>query len=274
MYSRIVVPVDCSDMAWTAIGPAHHLAQKWGADLELISVVHYGWEVEHATADIEQYLAACGLQEDTIVTVFETQAKQPADELADHLEKHPGSLVVMTSHGRGRSAALLGSVAERLLHLVPDPILVFGPSVDGDHAGLEGRLLVCVDGTETSELALDLAAPWAKDFDMEPWVVAVAKEVPAAVGGEPVVESAYPHRMADRLGKAVGREVEFEALHGKDPAKSVASFAETYEGGLIIAATHGRTGLDRFRGGSVAMDIVHHAPCPVLLIMAPEGTET
>ena len=242
MYSRIVVPVDCSDMAWTAIGPAHQLAEKWGAELELISIVHYGWEIEQTTADIEQYLAACGLQDQTIVTVYETRARQAADELADHLGKHPGSFVVMTSHGRGRSAALLGSVAERLLHVVPDPILIFGPSVDGDHAGLEGRMLVCVDGTATSEVALDVAAPWALEFDMEPWVVAVAQEVPAAVGGEHVIESAYPHRMADRLQKAIGREVEYEALHGKDPAKSVAEFARNYEGGLIVAATHGRTG--------------------------------
>jgi nucleotide-binding universal stress UspA family protein len=151
--------------------------------------------------------------------------------------------------------------------------MIFGPSIDGDHSGLDGRMLVCVDGTATSEVALDVAGPWALEFDMEPWVVAVSQEVPAAVGGEQFVESAYPHRMADRLQQAIGREVEYEALHGKHPAKSVAEFAKTYRGGLIVAATHGRTGLDRLTEGSVAMDIVHHAPCPVLLIRPPEEDE-
>lgn len=268
MYSRIVVPVDCSELAWAAIGPARQLAHQWGAELEVVSVVHYGWEIEHATADIERYLATCGWQEGTIVTVFETRVRQVAEVIADHLEMHAGSFVVMTSHGRGRSAALFGSVAEMLLRAIDGPIMVLGPSIDGDYLEFAGKMLVCVDGSKTSEVAIDIAGPWARELELEPWVVSVAEEVSAVIGGEAVVETAYPHRMADRLSKQIGSEVEveYETLHRKDPARALADFARSYDAGLIVAATHGRTGFDRLSEGSVAMDIVHSAPCPVLLI--------
>jgi nucleotide-binding universal stress UspA family protein len=269
MYSRIVVPVDCSDLAWTAVVPAKRLAQKWDADLEVLSVVHYGREAKQATADIEQHLAVLGWRDETIVTVVESGKWQVADvvadAVADHVNSQPGSFVLMTSHGRGRSAALFGSVAGELLQLVEDPIMVFGPSVDADHMSFDGRMLVCVDTTEFSEAALDVVAPWALELEMDPWVVSVTEEAPMVIGGERIVETVYPHRMADRISAALGREVDFDALHGRDPAKAIASFAK-YQGGLIVAATHGRTGRDRLSEGSVAMNIVRHAPCPVLLI--------
>lgn len=269
MYTRIVVPVDCSDMAWTAIGPARQLSQDWGVDLEMVSVVHLDQEVEHAAADMNGYLGACGWQEETVVTVLVSATRSVADELASYIESIPDTLVVMTSHGRGRSAALVGSVAEQLLQRLPDPIMVFGPSIDGKYVGFTGRMLVCIDGSEVSEKALDVAVPWVTDLAMEPWVIAVSPETQGAGGGDQIVESAYPHRMAEHLRAAVGREVEFELLHGRDPAVVVGQFARDYDAELIVAATHGRTGIGRLTNGSVAMDIVHHAPCPVLLTRVP-----
>lgn len=269
MYSRVVVPVDASELAWTAVGPAHLLAEKWDAELELISVVHYGWEIEPTTADIERYLAAFGWQEGTIVTVLETRVRHVADVLADHVGHHEGSFVVMSSAGRGRSAALVGSVAERLLQDLPSPVLVLGPAAVGDQLAFEGRMLVCVDGTYASERALEAAAPWAQNLDMKPWVISVAEESPVAVGGETLVDTGYPHRLADQLARTVNRSVEYETLHRKDPARAIVEHAKDYGAGLIVAATHGRTGLERFSEGSVAMNIVHRAPCPVLLVCSP-----
>ena len=271
-YKRVVVPVDCSELAWTGIGPACQLAEKWGADLEVMSVVHYEWEVEKARADIERYLAACGSHAKTIVTVFESHSRHVADLVATHVDAFPGSFVVMTSHGRGRSAAVFGSVAERLLQLVPGPMMVFGPSVDQDHVGLTGRMLVCVDGTETSEAAVVIASQWAQDLDMEPWVVAAADQpAPAMLGGEVgegVVESNYPRHIAEQMSASLGRPVNFDTLHGRDAAKAVADYAKDSDTGLIVAATHGRSGFDRLTEGSIAMNIVHYAPCPVVLIRA------
>jgi nucleotide-binding universal stress UspA family protein len=39
---------------------------------------------------------------------------------------------------------------------------------------------------------------------------------------------------------------------------------------LIFLATHGRTGFERLRSGSVAAAVVHQARCPVVMFRPPE----
>ena len=281
-YRRIIVPVDCSDLAWAALGPARMLADHWGADLDLFSVVQFPWEVEHSQHDIENYLGVTGMMGDADqpeVTIQVSRSLRVADELAVHADLHPGSLVVMTSHGRGRSAALLGSVAERTLRSTPGtPVMLFGPKIEGDHAGLTGRMLVCVDGSDASESAVGEAIRFGRSLDLHPWVVSVAGvSAPASVGGpggETFVDSVYPRRVAEDMAAELGRPVDFDTLHGSDAAKAIVDYAKSYDTGLIVAATHGRTGLDRFTEGSVAMAIVHDAPCPVVLVKIPESDES
>jgi nucleotide-binding universal stress UspA family protein len=48
--------------------------------------------------------------------------------------------------------------------------------------------------------------------------------------------------------------------------KSLASIIEEDEIDLIVVGTHGRTGLGKLLLGSVAEDILRHAPCPVLTV--------
>ena len=62
---------------------------------------------------------------------------------------------------------------------------------------------------------------------------------------------------------------QFETLHHRHPGKAVGEFADAIGASLIVASTHGRTGLARLALGSVAMEIVRHAPCPVVLNRPP-----
>ena len=48
-------------------------------------------------------------------------------------------------------------------------------------------------------------------------------------------------------------------------AKELAAFEEK-GAGLIVMATHGRTGLEHFLMGSVAERVVRSAPCPVFTV--------
>jgi nucleotide-binding universal stress UspA family protein len=52
--------------------------------------------------------------------------------------------------------------------------------------------------------------------------------------------------------------------------------SQDLEADLIVIATHGRGGWQRFLFGSVAEKVVRLAPCPVLVVHAPqaEGGET
>ncbi|HEY1171454.1 MAG TPA: universal stress protein [Verrucomicrobiae bacterium] len=50
----------------------------------------------------------------------------------------------------------------------------------------------------------------------------------------------------------------------------ITAFAQTQKTGLIVVSTHGNTGLKRFVLGSVAENVVRHAPCPVLVVREQE----
>ena len=54
-----------------------------------------------------------------------------------------------------------------------------------------------------------------------------------------------------------------KVLHG-GPGRTIPRFAERLPAALIALGAHGRSGLSRIAFGSVATEVVRHAPCPVL----------
>jgi nucleotide-binding universal stress UspA family protein len=56
------------------------------------------------------------------------------------------------------------------------------------------------------------------------------------------------------------------AVRWGSPVDSIVSYAIDHRVGMIVIATHGRTGLSHVLLGSVAEHIVREAPCPVLTI--------
>lgn len=68
---------------------------------------------------------------------------------------------------------------------------------------------------------------------------------------------------------ATGRKVVHAVVEGS-PKVEIIRYARTHEIGLIVLATHGRSGLAHIIMGSVAESVVRTAPCPVLTVR-PEG---
>jgi nucleotide-binding universal stress UspA family protein len=55
-----------------------------------------------------------------------------------------------------------------------------------------------------------------------------------------------------------------------NPAEIILRTAEEQDCGLIVMATHGRSGIDRLRLGSVTQHVVRHAQIPTLVVQASE----
>jgi nucleotide-binding universal stress UspA family protein len=72
--------------------------------------------------------------------------------------------------------------------------------------------------------------------------------------------------------KANGIKVGKELLEGR-PEEKIIDYAKTLPADLIILATHGYTGMKRLMFGSVALQVLHDAKVPVLLIRAFPGPE-
>jgi nucleotide-binding universal stress UspA family protein len=139
---RLVVALDGSPLAEQALPPARELARALGVPLVLLSVVDllqpafaadpYGGVsypriltiLEEGT---EQYLAEVAVRERkhgvTVETVRATG--NPSEVIAHYVKAHPDSLLVLGTHGRsGWRAALIGSVARRVVLLASAPVLV------------------------------------------------------------------------------------------------------------------------------------------------------
>jgi nucleotide-binding universal stress UspA family protein len=75
-------------------------------------------------------------------------------------------------------------------------------------------------------------------------------------------------RLADFQVSDPAIQVEHLVLSGH-PADQILQLAEETQCGLIVIATYARAGLDRMMMGSVAEEVVRHAPCSVLCVKSP-----
>jgi len=265
MVQHLIVPVDGSDASWRAVDVAVALAQRGDATIDVIEVVFDQHDLPATEAGLTERLDQHDTADVPVTTHVRVAAESVAQVLGNEVEQHPEVTVVLASHGRGRSAALLGSVTEELLERIFGPVLVVGPHVS--NSGFEGPIIVTVDGSDASESVLPLAAAWGIELGVEPWIIEVAE--PGTVVSADVSDSAYPARLARTLSRDSGHSVQFEILHGEHVHDEVADFASSLNASLIVASTRGRTGMSRFVIGSTAAAIVRHAPCPVLLVRPP-----
>jgi nucleotide-binding universal stress UspA family protein len=268
MITRVVVPLDGSEHAVRAVGPARALAEATGAWLRLVTT-RWDNEVDHARQHLEHEAAALGF--DRVETVVVHDRSAPEAILVESREA--GSVVCMATHGRGGVRQMvLGSVAEAVLRGSSRPILLVGPSVERGvwqfaQWFLHGNLLVALDGSKISEVILPVAADWAGLLELREWMVQVLP--PSTDAGidapERQTESAYVRNVARGM-HAADSPSQWEILHAPDAAEALIAYACRLPATMVAMATHGRTGLARVALGSVAMRVVHHSPCPVLVL--------
>lgn len=140
--ARVVVPVDGSDLAESALPTARRLCSDFDAPLHLVRVVDPGTALDLVdvglfspcvyqstllalNADATLELAALRDHEagSGVTVTSELRTGSPAAELLGSLRAD--DLVVMTSHGAGGTAGwCIGGVAEKLLRRAPAPILI------------------------------------------------------------------------------------------------------------------------------------------------------
>lgn len=141
------------------------------------------------------------------------------------------------------------------------------------------KILVAIDGSAHSELALQRAAQFAGEA-AEVSVLTVSSVVNFATFGglgyalDSPYETPTREEVAEILAKATDylreRGITPRTVHRiGTPADSILAEAETQHPDLIVIGSHGRSGVTRFLLGSVSSAVVSHAPCTVLVAKAP-----
>jgi nucleotide-binding universal stress UspA family protein len=142
------------------------------------------------------------------------------------------------------------------------------------------RILVAVDGSHTSELALQEAIRLTKAFSAKLRIVHAVdtvnlniegdfidpNEVWSAMrqGGEAILAKALSNARETGID-AESKLIEIDTLGHRIP-EMIAAEAEAWPADLIVICTHGRSGLSRLFLGSVAEGVIRVATKPVLLI--------
>lgn len=250
---RLILPLDRGVPSLRALAPALLLKARLGAELEVVTWSSSAVEGERARARLVDALAevGCPMPVEAIVTADAGPGPALAHAAADR-----DAVLVMASHGRsGLGHAVLHSTAEDVLGATDRPVVLVGPYVG--RWSPDGTLLVAVDSSATAEAILEPAQAWAAALRMPVQLVEV---VEAGVTCPPdLLEGSYVVRLSRHLADAPS---DFDVLHG-EPAAAISRHAGRAD--LIALATRHRTGLARTVLGSVAMRIVHNAPCPVIV---------
>lgn len=265
MVEHLIVPVDGSEESWSAFEIALALARSSNARIDIVQIVAHFGEVPDAERIMRERVSEHDTSGVTVDVGVELVGLGVAGKLTELTTAQPGSTIVMASHGRGRSAALIGSVTEEVLRTTFGPMIVVGPHAEVPD--FTRPIIVTVDGTDLSESAVPLAAAWAIELGSSAWIVEVLD--PGLVLPPDIAETIYTSRLAHRMQALSGHEVEHEVLRSHDPVEAVTEYATSKNASLIVAATHGRTGASRLALGSTASGFVRHATCPVLLVRPP-----
>lgn len=111
---------------------------------------------------------------------------------------------------------------------------------------------------------LDAAVGFPPDFDPETGGALPTPRVPApATVRRDYTEEALA-QLRDLVPDAFSGTAEVKVVDG-NPADAILRVVQELGVDLIVMGTHGRTGLKHVLLGSVAENVLHHAPCPVLL---------
>ena len=144
-YRHVLVAFDGSPEAELALAHAVAMAQVYRAKLTVVAVVPppplLAWQApggmrgmhQSEQKELAQRLraAADGVPDDLSVTT-QLLDGDPAREILHHAREGKTDVIVMGSRGRGRvTAALLGSVSNRVMHDATVPVIVIHRPSDG-----------------------------------------------------------------------------------------------------------------------------------------------
>ncbi len=294
---RILFPTDFSRCAEQALVHALAYAEKYRAELHLLhAVVLHGYDPynpDHNLAEVEEQIVE-SLQKDasqrmavaidpatekklTVVRV-EKRGVSTAPVILEYAEENAIDLIVMGTHGRrGLGQLFLGSVAEAVVREAGCSVLTVREQKDPKPASDMDTMLVPIDFSEHSRRALEYAKKIATAFEARLQLLHVVEQMihPSfyAIGKtsildlDPDIVGRSQREMERWLQEVEGPNVSAETFVIDGRAnRDIVKFAEDHDSDLIVIATHGLSGLDRFLMGSVTQKVVRRAPCPVFTV--------
>ena len=310
MYSKVIVPLDGSELSERSLPYARLIAGALSLPIELVEAFDVLPPAMHAASAMfatERMLEEARAQSGHYLEQVRTELRgmgfaatattlpgAPAPAIVDWVGDDPEALVVMSTHGRGGIARwALGSVADKVLHSIPNPVLLIRGNAGKAAAAIEPKaVLVPLDGSTLSELSLEHAATMAAALRSRIVLLRINLDAelyrqylsPAARGADAEAESDWASieeltraeaddaRMSlERAAQRLANECRFpgnvalRSVESRNVAEAIVDVAAA-EQAMPVMTTHGRSGINRLVLGSVTDRVVRHSDVPVLVV--------
>ncbi len=307
-YRRILLPLDGSDVAQSAVATAAGISRLFDSELTLVTVLP---ESARAAQPVEAStnLSATGVAGQAVsvradgvayLTRVADELKQAgvatnsvsivnsdvATEIVLTARDREVDLIVMATRGRsGIVRGVLGSVTDRVIHSSPVPVMV--APVKNNHdvtSWTPNYVVVPLDGSELAESALPHAESIAR-AGKAPIILVRAISFPATFAANPYgsmttvlvagmeeeerTARRYLSEIATRL-RARGHSVETHIGSGH-PRVEITEAAMDSDNAIVVMTTRGASGLTRWVMGSVADSVIRSSRIPVVVIPPNTG---
>jgi nucleotide-binding universal stress UspA family protein len=297
---NILVPTDFSQMSVQAIESAKQLARRFGASIHLTHVHEFSYTADFVPSaspivpfsfmpyehdidpairkELESVAQDSGMSSASCHVLTGTP---PFDEICRLARTISADLIIMPTHGRtGLKHVFLGSTAERIVQHSSSPVLVTRGNSARSNNGSRftmRTILVPVDFSSCSREGLEYAISFANEFGAKiillhtTYLGYIYSSEGTVIYDIPALKEAARQK-AERQMQEIVRSINFggvkyeTVLTEGSPVLDICAFAKNHGVDLIITSTHGLTGLKHVLIGSVAEQVVRHAPCSVLVV--------
>lgn len=288
--SRVLVPVDGSELAAKALPVAEYLCRQLAAELDLVNVLStfvlppvVGQE--YIPAEVYQQLEDQQRQEardyldrvatearlhgvGTAVHTYIARGNAAAEVLNLAAQLQP-TLIVMTTHGRtGLARFALGSVADRVVRGGQAPVLLLRSFPPSRHGPDLSHALVPLDGSPLAggplfSIVPRLAGPVLRTITLLR-VVDPRDGSQGRMDAETYLDDVR-RRLIERLA---GRECTVSCLVrvNRNPAQTIVQISQDEECDMVLMSTHGEAGVGRLAFGGATDRVLRDGQTPLLLV--------
>jgi nucleotide-binding universal stress UspA family protein len=283
MVSKILVPLDRTELAEAGLRWAEQAARRCDAAIHLLTVVDLADDgVGDIAKSAEAYLQSKRdqLKNSGLTAKIEVALGRPAETIIERAES-----VDLTVASSGTTRWLISAVLDRVLEKMTSPLVVVRASQSGDAAMPPvDRILVALDQADYSseiipivtDLANGLSASVTLCHAVAPTVDEWGRPLPGGTGGASDAlyqAEVFVQRIAERFEQE-GITTDTVVAIGDAPQQIVRT-AQRTGAGLIALTTRGRDHLDSRLVGGTANAILHSTRIPCLLTRRlPAGAAT
>ncbi|MFC1920391.1 universal stress protein [Chloroflexota bacterium] len=305
MYKKMLVPLDGSELAEVVFPYVRELAGRLSIDIVLLLVSSQSADafvpmqkayMERTAENLKKQVGEVQKSLKPVPASVKVQGElatgYAAEEILRYAEENSIDMILMATHGHsGPKRWKIGSVAGKIMSASKVPVLLVSADISEEEVAEKWpvkTILVPLDGSELAESVLSHVKALGKQQGTKSVEVVLLRvceppTIPSYYGpelsGVPLDWGKYVEQemirdkekareylteLAKKF-KAKGISVRSEVIQGK-PDDEIVEYANKNQFGLIIMATHGRSGLSRLVYGSVAANLLQGVTSPILMI--------